>query len=63
MRPTELLSPLLDAIVKEEGIGGPLILFQPDKVDNDFSGSRALTLRTNSTAMVLKPKRKWIREI
>ena len=39
VRPTEPLGPLVDAVVKEEGIGGSLIQFQLDKVDNDFSGS------------------------
>ena len=39
VRPTEPLGPPLDAVVKEEGIGTPMIRFQPDKVDNDFSGS------------------------
>ena len=39
MRPTEPLDPLLRADVKDEGIGGPPIRFQPDKVKNDFSGS------------------------
>ena len=35
----EPLGPPLNAIVKEEGIRGPSICFQPDKVENDFSGS------------------------
>ena len=38
VRPTEPLSPPLGANVKEEGIGGPPIRFQLDKVKNEFSG-------------------------
>ena len=39
VKPTKPLGPPLDAVVKEEGIGGPPIRFHLDKVDNDFSGS------------------------
>ena len=39
LRPTEPLGPFLDAVVKEEGIRSPPVRFQPNKGDNDFSGS------------------------
>ena len=39
VRPTELLGPPLGADVKDEGIGGPPIPCQPDKVKNESSGS------------------------
>ena len=39
VRPTEPLGPPLGADVKDEGIGGPPIPCQPDKVKNESSGS------------------------
>ena len=39
VKPTESLGLLLGADVKDEGIGGPLIPCQPDKVKNESSGS------------------------
>ena len=39
VRSTEPLGPPLGADVKDEGIGGPLIPCQPDKVKNESSGS------------------------
>ena len=39
VRPTEPLGPLLDDVVKKEGIDGSPIRLQLDKVDNDFNGS------------------------
>ena len=39
VRPTEPLGPPLGSDVKDEGIGGPPIPFQPNKVKNEFSGS------------------------
>ena len=39
VRPMEPLCPPCDAFVKEEGIDGPLIQLQAEKVDNDFSVS------------------------
>ena len=39
VKPTEPLGPPLGADVKDEGIGGPPIPFQADKVKNEFSGS------------------------
>ena len=39
MRSTEPLDPPLGADVKDEGIGGPPIPCQPDKVKNESSGS------------------------
>ena len=39
VRPTEPLGPPLGTNVKEEGIGGPPIHFQPNKANYEFSGS------------------------
>ena len=39
MRPMEPLGPPLGADVKDEGIGNPPILYQPEKVKNKSSGS------------------------
>ena len=39
VRPMEPLCPSRDTIVKEEGIGGPSIRFQPDIEDKSFSDS------------------------
>ena len=65
VRPTELLCPSRDTIVKDEGIINPPIQIQLEKRDNNFFSSDINTIDSEDEleGQVLEPKRMWTREI